>query len=295
MTEPISPQELPRWVPGQILLASDEQGWSNVMLRSYRYAPSEVYVPPMRDFMLVAYGCGPTSMDRKVDGPWLHEFMVPGNVSLLTRAEESHWHWTSDIEVTHLYLTHDMLAKISAEIFDRDIDDVKLQDVLKINDPMLRAGIAALAQEVGSDSPGGRLYVDALTTQICIQILRRYAAVVFREHRLIGGLTPLQAKMVSEYIEINLDQQLTLDELAEIAHVSASHFLRQFKQRFGTAPHCYVIQRRVACAQRLLAKTSLAIKQISARSGFSDQSHMTRVFQKHLGTTPSAYREQSRK
>jgi AraC family transcriptional regulator len=295
MNELIAPQELPKWVPGDILLASDEAGWSNVMLRSYRYAPSDVYVPPMRDFMLVAYGCGPTSMNRKVDGPWHHEFMVPGNISLLTRAEESHWRWTSDIEVTHLYLTHDKLAQTSSEMFDRDIDEVKLRDELKIDDPMLRSGIASLSGEIRSDELAGQLYVDAVTTQICVQILRSYASVAFKESRAPNGLSPVQAKMLAEYIEVHLDQPLSLDELAEIAHVSASHFSRLFKQRFGTAPHSYVIQRRLACAQQLLAKSALAIKQIAAKSGFFDQSHMTRVFQKHLGITPSAFREQARR
>jgi len=294
MAELMKPQDLPRWVPGQVLLASDELGWSNLMLRSYHYDPSDVYVPAMRDFMLVAYRRGPTSMDRKVDGPWSHEFMVPGNVSLLTRAEESHWHWTSDIEVTHLYLTRDILAKVSAETFDRDIADVRLRDVLKTDDQVLRSGIAAVAEEVRGKNLGGRLFVDAVATQICIQILRRYATVVFRESRSTTGLSPMQSKMVADYIEVNLDQQLTLDELAEVAHVSSSHFLRQFKLRFGCAPHCYVIQRRLACAERLLAKTTLPIKEISAKSGFSDQSHMTRVFQRFLKTTPNAYREASR-
>lgn len=294
MAELMPPQELPRWVPGKVVLASDDLGWRNVMLRSYQYAPSDVYVPAMRDFMLVAYRQGPTSMDRKVDGPWSHEFMVPGNVSLLTRAEESRWHWTSDIEVTHLYLTRDVLAKVSAEAFDRDISDVRLQDVLKTDDQVLRGGIAAVAEEVRGHNLGGRLFVDAVTTQVCLQILRRYATVVFREHHASSGLSPLQAKMVADYIEVNIDQQLTLDELAEVAHVSSSHFLRQFKLRFGSAPHCYVIQRRLACAQRLLAKTRLPIKEVSAKSGFSDQSHMTRVFQKYVKTTPSAYREAAR-
>lgn len=294
MAELMKPQELPKWVPGKVLLASDDLGWSNVMLRSYQYDPSDVYVPAMRDFMLVAYRRGPTSMDRKVDGPWSHEFMIPGNVSLLTRAEESHWHWTSDIEVTHLYLTRDVLAKVSAETFDRDIADVRLRDVLKTDDPVLRCGIAAVADEVRGNNLGGRLFVDAVATQICIQILRRYATVVFRENRSTLGLSPMQAKMVSDYIEVNLDQQLTLDELAEVAHVSSSHFLRQFKLRFGCAPHCYVIQRRLACAQRLLSKTALPIKEISAKSGFSDQSHMTRVFQRYMNTTPNAYREAAR-
>ncbi len=294
MAELIRPDELPQWVPGKVLLASNDEDWGNVVLRSYRYDPSDVFVPPMRDFMLVAYRQGPTTMDRKVGGPWTREFMVPGNVSLLTRAEQSHWHWTSDIEVTHLYLTRELLAKVSAEMFDRDITDVRLQDVLKTDDPILLGGIAAVADEVRTNSTGGKLFVDSVVTQICIQILRRYAVVVFREARATGGLSPLQAKMITDYIEIHLDQPLSLDDLAKVINVSSSHFLRQFKLRFGSAPHHYVIQRRLARAQQLLARTSLAIKEISANSGFADQSHMTRLFQRYLNTTPSAFRASAR-
>lgn len=294
MTQLICPEDLPRWVPGKVLLTSDTLGWNDIALRSYAYDPSDVYVPPMRDFMLVAYRRGPTSMDRRVDGPWSHEDMVPGNVSLLTRAAESHWHWTSNIEVTHLYLACGVLGKISAEVFDRDIADVRLQDVLKTDDEILRRGIAAAAEEARTNTLGGQLFIDAVATQVCVQILRRYATVTFREERSRVGLSPLQAKMVSGYIEAHLDQQLRLDELAQVAHLSSTQFYRQFKLRFGCAPHCYVIQRRLACAQRLLGKSKLSIKEISASSGFSDQSHMTRVFQQFLRTTPNSYRSSVR-
>src|SRR6202020_2244921 len=108
----------------------------------------------------------------------------PGNVSLLTRVEPSYWHWTADIEVTHLYLSQDVLARVSADVFDRDIAVV-------------------------------RLCVDALATQVCIQILRHHALVTFREKPVAGaGLSALQAKIVSRYIEENLDQQLRLADLA---------------------------------------------------------------------------------
>lgn len=291
MAHLIAPEELPQWVPGKVLLASDGMDLGAVSLRSYRYNPSDVEVPAMRDFMLVAYREGPTSMDRQVDGPWAREELVPGDVSLLTRAEKSHWHWTREIDVVHLYLTRDLLARVSAEVFDRDIEDVRLRDVLKTDNALLGRGIAAVEEEVRCNNLGGRLYVDAVTTQLCVEILRRFADVSFREERSSAGLSPLQTKMVTGYIETNLDRQLTLDELAEIAHVSSSHFLRQFKRRFGCAPHSYVIGRRVACAQRLLDKTRLPIKEIALKSGFSDQSHMTRIFQRILNTTPSTYRD----
>lgn len=213
---------------------------------------------------------------------------MPGNISRLTRAEESHWHWGSDIEVIHLYITRDALATVCAEVFDRDIADVRLQDVLKVDDPALLGGIVALAEEAKASNVGGGLFVDAMTTQLCVQILRKYAYVAFHDNRPAAGLSHLQAKLVAEYVELNIDKPLSLAELSGVARVSPSHFLRQFKLRFGSAPHCYVVDRRLDCAKHLLSKTALPIKDIAAKCGFSDQSHMTRIFQKRLGARRAA-------
>lgn len=61
-------EELPEWVPGKVLLASDGQNWKRVALRSYHYQGQDVVVPAMRDFMLVSYRTGTTPMQRRFDG-----------------------------------------------------------------------------------------------------------------------------------------------------------------------------------------------------------------------------------
>jgi AraC family transcriptional regulator len=217
---------------------------------------------------------------------------VPGTVSALTRAAPSEWHWSVPTEATHLYLSRDLLARVSADVFDRDIADVELRDVLKADDEILRACIENIAEEVRIHGLGGQLLVDAHATQACVQLLRRYADITFNEERVRNpGFSRLQAKIVARYIEENLDQKLRLAELAQVAHVSVNHFLRQFKRSFGCAPHVYVIRRRLECAQRLLVKTHLAIKEVAAHTGFADQSHMSRAFQRHLRSTPGSFRD----
>jgi AraC family transcriptional regulator len=290
--EPIPPADVPRWVPGQILLASDTLGLDDVFLRAYRYGALDVEVPPVLDYTLVAYRRGATTMDREIGGHWSREFVVPGDLSVLTRAEASHWRWPHDIEVVHLYLSRDVLARVSAEVYDRDISDVRLMDVLKAKDDLLHRNIIAVADEVTTHNLGGQLFIDSMANLTCVQLLRRYANVTFRERRsLHSGLSPLQAKKVAGYVDSNLEHPLRLAELAQVAHVSSSHFLRQFKLRFGCAPHAYVMQRRLARARQLLARSPRSLKAVAAHSGFSDQSHMTRVFQRHLNVTPRAYRE----
>jgi AraC family transcriptional regulator len=292
MVEPIRADEVLRCVPGRILLTSDTLGFKDVILRLYAQAPSEIEVPPLRDYGLFLHRGGPMTMDRRIEGPWKREVLLPGTVTVLARAAPSQWHWTAHTESTHLYLSRDLISRVCAEVFDRDIADVQLRDVLKTDDQMLRACIETLTEEVRTHCLGGQLLVDALATQVGVQMLRRYADVTFHEGRVRGaGLSPLQAKTVARYIEEHLDEKLRLTELAQVAHVSVNHFLRQFKLRFGCAPHVYVIQRRLACARRLLAKTRLPIKEVAGHSGFADQSHMSRAFQRHLRTTPHSFRD----
>ena len=57
--------------------------------------------------MLVAYQVGVTPMQRRFDGRWSRTTCGPGAVSLLTRSQRSHWHWTEDVDVTHVYLSQE--------------------------------------------------------------------------------------------------------------------------------------------------------------------------------------------
>ncbi|MCE4062679.1 helix-turn-helix transcriptional regulator [Pandoraea sputorum] len=66
-----------------------------------------------------------------------------------------------------------------------------------------------------------------------------------------------------------------------------------FKQSTGSTPHRYVMERRVARAKTLLARSSVSLKDISTQVGFGDQAHLTTVFKRLTGATPKQFREQS--
>jgi AraC family transcriptional regulator len=95
----ITPDELPVWVPGELMVDSAPLGWEGVRIRGYRYAPLEVPIPGMRDYMVVVYKHGTTLMNRRCTGDWRNEQVAQGCVSLLTHAAQSNWRWGKDIEV----------------------------------------------------------------------------------------------------------------------------------------------------------------------------------------------------
>ena len=105
-----------------------------------------------------------------------------------------------------------------------------------------------------------------------------------------GGLPPRALQRVCEYIDVHLEENISVQVLADIAGKSIHHFARAFKQSNGLPPHEYLVQRRVQLAQQLLSETDLPLAEIALASGFSDQSHCARRFREHVGLTPSRYR-----
>ena len=290
MDQVITPRELPIWVPGDVLCASDELGWKDVWQRTYRYRGLDVPIPPLDHFMLVRYSTGSTPMDRCFDERWSRADCAPGDISLLSMSEPSHWHWTEDIVVSHVYLSYELMARVASDVAQQTIESVRLHDVLQAQDPTMIAITDAITQESQQPGIGGPLYVEALGIQLAVHLLRHYASVGVRCQTAGGCLSRAQQSRVRDYVEAHLHAALSVEDLARVLGLGAWTFSRQFRATFGCAPHAFVIRQRVRRAQRLLITGGMAIKEIAASCGFSDQAHLTRAMRAQLGATPAQLR-----
>lgn len=287
----ITVEELPRYAPGELMLDSSAVGKSDFRLRVFRYAPSDIWVPPNENFLIVVYREGATSMNRRVTGHWKQDHVGRGVTTLLTRAEPSNWRWSQDIEVSHFYISPTLMAKTASEAFDRDPEGIELHDLLRIEDPVLTWIGDRMVQEVSEGAPGGRLCYDALALQASVHLLRRYASVQFRMPSAQGRFRPAHARLIEDYIEQNISRNVTLEELANICNCTPVQFARKFQVHYGMRPHAYVLSRKVQRACQHLRKDRLALKEIALLSGFSDQSHLNRIFRRQLNITPAEYRK----
>ncbi|MEU6146348.1 helix-turn-helix domain-containing protein [Streptomyces sp. NPDC047081] len=92
------------------------------------------------------------------------------------------------------------------------------------------------------------------------------------------------------WMERHLDEDVTVEQLAERAHMSPRTFARRFQQETGTTPYRWILRQRVLQAQRLLEATDETVDAIAGRTGFGNAAALRHQFVQAIGTTPHAYR-----
>ncbi|EPD55221.1 MULTISPECIES: GlxA family transcriptional regulator [unclassified Streptomyces] len=92
------------------------------------------------------------------------------------------------------------------------------------------------------------------------------------------------------WMERHLDEEVTVEQLAERAHMSPRTFARRFQQETGTTPYRWILRQRVLLAQRLLEGTDETVDAIAGRAGFGNAAALRHQFVQTIGTTPHAYR-----
>ena len=92
------------------------------------------------------------------------------------------------------------------------------------------------------------------------------------------------------WMERHLDEEVTVEQLAERAHMSPRTFARRFQQETGTTPYRWILRQRVLLAQQLLEATDETMDAIAWRTGFGNAAALRHQFVRSLGTTPQAYR-----
>ncbi len=103
-----------------------------------------------------------------------------------------------------------------------------------------------------------------------------------------------QCAAVKRYIDLHFKEALTLELLAEEAHMNKFYLSHTFKQEYGISPINYMITRRIEESKYLLAETDLSMSQIAQLLGFSSSSYFSQVFRRTQGASPMEYRHSTR-
>jgi AraC-like DNA-binding protein len=186
------------------------------------------------------------------------------------------------------YLDSALLQKAAAEISGKrrdipffstpTIHDTELASLLRNLHVTLEAGGTALERE------SKFLWTFA-------QLAKRHADDSSVERGM--GDERAVVRTVRQYLEDRYTENVSLDDLARVAGLSAYHLLRVFRSETGLPPHAFLEQVRVNRAREFLRAGS-SIADATFNTGFSDQSHFSRHFKKMTGVTPGQYQKTAR-
>jgi len=107
-----------------------------------------------------------------------------------------------------------------------------------------------------------------------------------------GGLAAWQVRLAQRLLLTDLSADLPVKQVAAHCGLSRSHFEKAFKVSLGTPPHRWLVRQRVQHAKEMLERSNDSIGLIASSCGFTDQSHLTRVFHAIVGSSPAAWRRQ---
>jgi AraC family transcriptional regulator len=140
---------------------------------------------------------------------------------------------------------------------------------------------------------GGRLLAETLAASLAARLVQRWVRSS-AERDLVRlskcGLDPRRLTRVKEYVEANLEGELTIAQLARVAHLSHFHFAHAFKAAAGQSPHQYVSAQRLERAKEMLTRGDQSLLDITVALSFSSQDNFTRAFHRGTGMTPGQYR-----
>ena len=159
------------------------------------------------------------------------------------------------------------------------------------HDRFVRALLTELQASIRSALRPSSLYVEHIAALVLLHLARRGRNA--KPRRQEPGLDGRHVERVRDYVNAHLDAELSVHDLAALVNLPPDRFARSFRAATGRPPYAYVLQQRVACAERLLHTTELSLAEIAQAVGFSSQSHFTSTFRRLSGLTPNACRRTS--
>ncbi|HEX7026586.1 MAG TPA: AraC family transcriptional regulator [Gammaproteobacteria bacterium] len=285
-------------VPGQLINNSASCNWSSLFLCDFimpDFLPDGP-APGIPDYSFGLFHSGSLAGEYSLQSDsWSPQDVHAGQICFLPPGHHINWHWwplknDKPLKLVIAHLSFELVGKKALEVFDVDPGRVEVKTALIAADPLLQQLILALKNEVERGNPSGALYGETAAEMMAIHLLTKHCVVRPEMASCKQGLSSGQLRKVFEYVDIHLDREISLNELAGLAGMSGYHFLRMFKRSTGLTPLQYMIRRRMETAKELLTRTKLSITEVALEAGYENTSHFINLFKRYTGVTPAVFR-----
>lgn len=181
---------------------------------------------------------------------------------------------------------------INPRYFEDFFGKIELQPKVGHFDNFLFQNVLYLSQIVEKTDDISELLSENLIRTIGLHILKTYNHdLQIQTKKRVLRLSSPEEKLVQNYISENLQEPITLKNLANLIGISTHNFLEFFGNSFGTTPAQFIINQRLRQVRWLLSETKTDITTIAFETGFSSHSHLSNTFKKTFGATPQEFRK----
>jgi AraC family transcriptional regulator len=197
--------------------------------------------------------------------------------------------WVGLMNVSHLQLGISDAALMACS--DGAYGEVELRPLRKFGDSRLSALVAAARAEMVAGFPSGRLFLDSVEQAMAVTLVNGHAV----RHRPVqiyrGGLGSARLRRIKELVQAKMEDDLSLNEMAQSVGLSTAHFARMFRKSTGATPHQFVLRQRLERAKAMLRVPDARVLDVAVACGFKTQQHFAQVFRDVWGVSPTEYRQ----
>ncbi|WP_334396603.1 helix-turn-helix domain-containing protein [Bradyrhizobium sp. AZCC 2289] len=188
------------------------------------------------------------------------------------------------------YLPRAALDAIADEANAPRIRDLSYQPGAGVNDVAISGLGGLLRPALSHPDQANRLFVDHVLLALGVHVAQTYGGMRPMLRPARGGLTPWQERRAREFLLANIKNGVALKQVARECGLSVGYFSHAFRRTLGVAPHKWLTEQRVELSKEKLRDDGLSLSDVAAECGFSDQSHLTRIFRQAVGVTPGVWR-----
>jgi AraC family transcriptional regulator len=284
-----------KYPASRTLMTSRELGWSNISaeLRSHPQGIIASYSAGDTELMLLLRGR--SRITREVGAIRQTSHAAPGMLWLTPAGSREEFIEVSAPlpEALHVFLPATLFSSriLGVDGHRVDIDSLRYEGGFR--DPLLELMLRSLLMEMQAPTRYGALLADGFASTLAARLIHKYAGLNCDSSAASSagqGLDPRRLRRVREFIDANLERELHLDQLAQVACLSQYHFARAFKKATGSTVRQYLTRMRLERARELLAANESPIADIAFQCGFSSQANFTKVFVRSLDISPGRYR-----
>jgi AraC family transcriptional regulator len=279
-----------------LIANSADRAWVGLAAELRAHAPGEIppILPTQTEITLTMTGDGEGVVRRNGDGRLQETPVLPGMLWLCPAGVyEDRISISRPIDrVGHVYLAPGLFAELSLER-SGPVAPQSVGYLAGLNDPLVEHIVRAILAELELETAGGRLLVETLARGLVAKLAHDYGTAT-DEARDVGRLDGRRLERVVAFIADEIEGDLSIARLADVACLSRFHFARAFKSATGQSPHRYVARQRFSHAKQLLLGSDRSLIDIALACGFSSHTSFSRAFARQSGLSPATYRRQRR-